>query len=847
MKKKILYVLCVFCVLIFASFLVLKNGISISSVQFDFLKLEQLYIKLDKKLILQAKNISLNLQDTDENSNLKGTDGVLEELIKITKNIDILYMLVEEIDIANFDFKDEHMRIFFKNNDFLIDNNFFILRLSLNKQGENINADIKKLFLKDYNLSIDGNLNIDTRSEFYYLNAKANSHLTDFNASISYKKGLMAYEFKDINTKEFSQIFKELERKITLPKELVWWLANGAKGDFYHIAYLKGFADLNRENYHLDEIESEAFVQNVKIQLDKNMSAILIPELHLKLAKQRLDFNFNQASYEEGNLNASKVYLYDLFNKNIGIALHIQGENLKYDERLNEALKNYGFSLPFYQKSGKIKSNLNLKIGLDESNVLEYNGEFELENAALSLLDFNVSKAFVSLKQNDLSIKNASVKNDFLEANIDANIDLNAKKGEFITQISRLYNDFIDIKNQKINFSLDFAEAVKIFVPDWGLNLNFGNGIEANLNKVAALAPYSSLAQKFGLQNASNLYYKSENSKDFILQIDEAQFKSDFLNADKSPYKNDSFSINNQNDIMKINTKSNLISAVLTKKNKEIHINNLSYIYKKSEDGSFKLEDENINFGGANFGIILEDMNKTLQFDRIEASLNKGILEAKASKNEANFELYYAEDKDLKLSANNMNDEFINTFLQKQAMQGGTFNLNINGSGLDFFQGNFELKNTFAKDLKGINTLVSFIDTVPSLLLFKTPTFNEKGLSFVDGKVVFNRKKDLLNIESISLHGDSVDIFGLGSANLRLDTLDIDLELKTLKSASTAISKVPILNYVILGKDQEISTNLKVDGTFENPKFHTQILTDTLKTPYNLIKNIIQLPANLLN
>ncbi|HHP5566504.1 TPA: hypothetical protein ACSCZV_001479, partial [Campylobacter jejuni] len=28
---------------------------------------------------------------------------------------------------------------------------------------------------------------------------------------------------------------------------------------------------------------------------------------------------------------------------------------------------------------------------------------------------------------------------------------------------------------------------------------------------------------------------------------------------------------------------------------------------------------------------------------------------------------------------------------------------------------------------------------------------------------------------------------------------------------------------------------------------HTEILTDTLKTPFNLIKNIIQLPANLLN
>ena len=847
MKKKILYVLCGFCMLILASFLVLKNGIFISSVQFDFLKLEQLYIKLDKKLILRAKNINLNLQDADEKSNSKELNIVLEEFVKIVKNINILYTLVEEIDIANFDFKDDHIKIFFKNNDFLIDNKLFVLRLNLSKQDKDIKADIKKFLFKDYNLSVEGNLNIDTKSEFYYLNAKANSYLTDFNASISYKKGLMAYEFKDVHTKEFSQIFKKLERKITLPKELVWWLKNGAKGDFYHIVYLKGFVDFAKQNYHLDEIEGEALVQNVEVRLDEKMDAILIPKLHLKLTKQKLDFIFDKANYNGGNLDGSKVYLYDIFNEKIGIALHIQGENLKYDEKLNEALKNYSFSLPFYQKSGKLRSNLDLKVGFKVKDSLEYAGEFRLENANLSLFDSNVSEALINIKQNDLSIKDAKVESDLLNADFNANINLSDKKGVFNIKISKLHNEFIDIENQKVDLNLNFSETLKLYIPEWELDLNFQKGLEFRLNKVSAFVPYSPLFEKFGLKDALNIYYKSENFKDFILQIDEAQFKSDFLVSGKDPYERDSFSISSQNDVMKINTKSNFINAVLTDRNKEIHLNNLTYIYKKDKEKDFKLEEQNIIFGGANFGIILEDMNKTLEFDRIEASLNKGILKAKASKNKANFELYYTDDKDLKLSANNMDDEFINTFLQKQAVRGGVFNLNVNGSGLEFFQGNFELKNTFAKDLKSVNTLISFIDTVPSLLLFKSPTFNKEGLSLIDGKITFNRKKDLFSIESINLHGDSIDIFGLGSANLRLDTLDIDLELKTLKSASTAISKVPILNYVILGKDQEISTNLKINGTLENPKFHTQILTDTLKTPYNLIKNIIKLPSNLLN
>lgn len=846
MKKKILYTLCVFCTFALVLFLVLKNGISISNIQFDFLKLEQLYIKLDKKLILRVKDMSLKSQDSSKDTDSKNADSVLEELLKVAKSISYLHMFVEEIDIANLDFKGDRIRILFKNDDFFVDNKSFLLRLNLYKEGENVNADIKNLWVKDHNLSVEGNLSINTKSEFHHLNARATSHLLDFNASVSYKKGQVSYEFTDVNIRAFSRLLNQVREKMVFPEDLFWWLASGAKGEFYHIEYLKGFADIAKENYYLDDIQGLALVQNVEVRLDDHMSPIEFPNLILKLDKQKLDFGFDKANYNGANLDKSSVYLYNIFNENIGINLHIQSENLKFDQKLSEALKPYGLNLPFYQKSGKIKTDFSLRAGLAASNVLEYSGEFDLESATLSLLDLDVNKALVKLKQDDLSIKNANVKNSFLEAAFNADVNLSSKKGVFAARISRLNNELVDMKDQDVDFNLDFSQAVRFSIPKWGLDLNFQKGLELSLSKVSTLVPYSPLFKKFGLEDASNIHYRSENFKDFVLQIDEARFKSDFLISGKSPYESDSFSINGQNDVVKINTTSNFINATLGKQNKEIHLNNLTYVYKKSEESGLKFEEENVVFDGVNAGIILADMNKTLQFDKIQASLKKGILQAKASKNRADFELYYSPSS-LKLSAKNMDDGFINIFLQKQAVQGGVFNLSVIGNGLEFFQGRFTLKDTFVKDLKGLNTLVSFIDTVPSLLLFKSPTFNEKGLSLIEGNVIFNRKKDLLGVEAINLSGNSVDIFGLGNANLRLGTLDLDLELKTLKSASEAISKVPVLNYVILGKDQEISTHLKIDGTLEDPKFHTQILTDTLKTPFNLIKNIIQLPMNLLD
>ncbi|EMS9534289.1 DUF3971 domain-containing protein, partial [Campylobacter jejuni] len=110
MKKKILYIVVFFVVLILALFIVLKNGIVISSIQFDFLKLEQLYIKLDKKLIVRAKNITINeTQNSEISSQTHSSDNASTEILKITKNLKYLYAFVKEIDIQNLNIKDNHV------------------------------------------------------------------------------------------------------------------------------------------------------------------------------------------------------------------------------------------------------------------------------------------------------------------------------------------------------------------------------------------------------------------------------------------------------------------------------------------------------------------------------------------------------------------------------------------------------------------------------------------------------------------------------------------------------------------------------------------------------------------
>ncbi|TNB54426.1 DUF3971 domain-containing protein [Campylobacter helveticus] len=851
MKKKILYFTLGILGLIFIAFLALKNGISIPSVQFDFLKLEQLYIKMDKKLILRAKNIVVNENNASTNSNETSQTIVSKELIKIAENLKYLYALVEEINIENLTFGEHKAQIYFNGNEFFIDGDLFFLKLSLKHENDELKAQIQKLFLKEYGVDMVGDLSINTKSEFYHLKAGANSSFLDFNTTLSYKEGQLSYKVEDVNIKNIDIITKHTRAKVKLPEELDLWIFKRAKAEFYHLDFLEGFADFARGEYYLDEIKAQGFAKNVSVRLDEKITPIKIPSLKINFSKQKLDLNFAKANYNGANLNGSKVYLYDLLNsKKAGIYLLIKTGGMIFDEKLANALKNYEFSLPFYQKSGKTSGFVELKIGFHKDAKVFYKGNLTLANATLSLADFNLNSALVQFDNGKLNIDANGVSNSFLNANLKANIDLEQKNGVFDTQLTRLYyEDYFDMRNQSVKLLLDFKEAVKLDIPAWNAHLNFSEGLEANLENLKTFMPYFSAAKSVGLSDIKHLRYKSANFVDFNLSIDNASFEKRFLINGKSPYTQDSFEIRSLGGNLTLDSKSNLISASFTPNIKEIHLKNLTFLYEKGEsEKSFALETNphNIKIGGANVGVILLDMNKTLHFERLEASLNKAVLNANASSGKAQITFHKSPQR-LNLVVNNMDDEFLNLFLQKEAFREGVFNAKVEGSGDEFFEGEFEVKNTYVKDLKGINQLVSFVDTVPSLVMFRAPTFNQKGLHIQNGKVLFNRKKDLLSFDAINLEGDSVDLFGLGSANLRLNTLDLNLELKTLKSASDAISKVPILNYVVLGDKQVISTNIKVNGSIDNPKFNTQILTDTLKTPFNLIKNVIKLPMNLFN
>ncbi|MDD2829906.1 MAG: AsmA-like C-terminal domain-containing protein, partial [Sulfuricurvum sp.] len=83
-------------------------------------------------------------------------------------------------------------------------------------------------------------------------------------------------------------------------------------------------------------------------------------------------------------------------------------------------------------------------------------------------------------------------------------------------------------------------------------------------------------------------------------------------------------------------------------------------------------------------------------------------------------------------------------------------------------------------------------------------------------------------------------IDGSGEANIKDDTLNGTLTLKS--DLGSALGKVPVVGYILLGDDGSISTTLNLKGKLSDPIVETGIAKEIVSAPFNILKRTITYP-----
>jgi hypothetical protein len=478
----------------------------------------------------------------------------------------------------------------------------------------------------------------------------------------------------------------------------------------------------------------------------------------------------------------------------------------------------------------------------------------------------NLSKIYPYSKLlKDISIKDGNIS---LRIKDDKNIDFSANVKGLDFPIQRNGNS---IDNLDITGVIQDKD-ISISSDDKSLKVEIRDDINIYLKDLDVLIDSKGKDNKF--TNNMNIYL--DNSK---LKIDESIYQ---LKNAKVTIKKDDISFNalvtgldiplKKNDkkieelsiegiytknLTTINTKNKDLILELKKDYLSVKIDGYDVFYSTQSNEEEK--DRNIDIAGKNSNIFINEKFKVLA-DNYDISIRTDkskFIHLKHKKTDITIK--ESKDKSIDIFSNDISAEFINTIFAKKIFEGGNILFLANGD-INNLNGKVLIQNSNIKDLAILNNLLIFIHTSPALInpflaipsvvgMATNSGFNLTAYKIVNGSLDFNYSKDkeLIDIKKLVTVGNGIDFDGKGKVNLKDMTLNSDIKLVFLKDYSKIVGSIPVINFVLLGNNNRVETQVNIFGSIDNPKISTNLTKDAFSVPMNIAKRILESPGMLFD
>lgn len=425
----------------------------------------------------------------------------------------------------------------------------------------------------------------------------------------------------------------------------------------------------------------------------------------------------------------------------------------------------------------------------------------------------------------------------------------------------------------KLSLNLDFSDpnSINLSIPDLSIEGKIiNNKYTFKINNLSQFYPYSPLMQYIGVKEGNiSLSTSDFNHIDFALNL--SGLTLPLYNKDNQKItqiailgkvSGDNIEASTPNDEIKLNTKDNQTHVTL--KNLDFNLNEffeskipaIEEIFKNSNNAKLtqaQIDDETYFIREKQKyefihhikapKIILESSNPIVTYkdyqiplDNVNLRFRDGRVNADGTYKNGilNFDIIHS---DILVKASNFSGKFIREVLKTKMIQGGLYTL-IGAYKDGSFNGELKVQNTTIKDFVVLQNVINLIDTIPSLIVFKNPNLGVDGYEITKGNILFAINSKYIGFEKIDLIGSSMDVNGNGIIELGSDQLNLNLKISTIKNLTNILSKIPLVGYLILGKDGKISTNVVVNGTLDDPKTQISLAEDAIKAPINILRRV---------
>lgn len=816
----------------------LGQGIDIAHFDLGPARVENLFIKFDQGLIILSDEINIIGSNTSEkNSNL---DNILPYIKKWGH-------LIREIDIRRLFFRDQAVGIAYRNGSFHVRGDKYFIEASITQAKGTFHVDLARFEIIPYKVTLTGKASYTRANDQFLFSGAFETPWVHGSVNISEKDRSIAAE---ISTDQFTDLAAVLGR-FPIDEDIVNWVSDNISAQHYQVKKLHiQFSLEETNNIRPEDISGSAVADSASIRFHQDLEPVQCDTILISFKNDRLSFALDKPTYKDKILDGSKVYIDNIIQGSSKLVVIINTAS-RNDSTIDEILEKYGIYNLAKQQSGLTQAHLELIFALPGFN-LSTKGTFSTGAGEWTIegVPFHTEGATVQLRNNLITIQQANILyKDILRTGITGEIDISSFRANLQADLDSVNlkagdTPIINASDLEIPMTIDYGkESVLINLKE--LNTSFTlnkDSKEIDINSLKAVSPFVPFLQNLQYTEG-NLQITTQNMANFEFN-GTIGIPNEYLSHEGVPinlFKFDgtispgstTLSLNNNSIIASITDKIsvNLQDILVTVDTNKLSSNDAPQLplpmHIEGKSSRIRLKKGDL----LTKDFLFKSNGSDMEF---VADLEEGKIHFHQTPQRISF---VGKDLDAQLAE---------SFIQSADMENGKLNVTVNGNEKGY-NGYLEIKNVLIRDYLIMNNLLAFLNAIPALATFSSPGFDGDGYQINDSAILFDLQDKLLTIRQLRTDGTTVDCEAHGWIDFNDRTLNIKMELITLKDYSKILDNIPLVGYAILGKDGSLSTSLDIKGNLDDPEIKTYLTQDILMTPFNIIKRTIKWPFKVFD
>lgn len=827
----------------------------LAGIKFDTFKVadynvDGLYIKLDKKLILKADNVIIPQRKSDPS---------FENIPETLEHVKYILTFFDSIALKNIMFNNNTMSINFKDDFLELSSKDYEIIGSVRREGNMLKATIPLLSLKEHNLTMSGKFIYDLHEEI--LSTEGFFRLYDasgrFNASKDGNKidfGLDSDTFTDL---------KSIIDKFDLEEGVRSWVVDKVKADNYKLLSLTGKGTVENGTFKMDfdALNGEVLFSDTQIHFKEKLPPVLAPSFILNYHNGGLYFDLNDPTYEGISLNGSKVTILNLLNPHTNLKLKIRA-NTAFDNKIKNLLKAYDLVFPLQQESGTANvlfmADISLKNKYQDFFV---NVNFDKSKIWLEKVKLAIEKGIVQYKNGEIIFKNVYLKDMLYEGKLHGKIELEKKKADFVfdaksIELGEKQKIFFVLKDQTLPFTLKYEKNIEVKIPKLSMRLsNDANETSIQFNDLNKIKPY--LPDPGPLEDGGKVAILTKDFKTYTFQ-GILKRKSCFLYEKDDQCKTrvpfEGKVTPNDMDFYAFNKR-----FYYNKANSRIKLTNLNFDLEKflmiEEEKEKSVETKKKDEAKEAKSLIILGKNSQLRYGDhslvtdsydVEVKSNGDIKAIGSSSGDI---VKFSKKKDIfSIQALRIQDKALHPLIDFKGLHDGRYTLKLSGDPEKTMKGEIIVEGGMMKDFKAYNNTLAFINTIPALASLQNPGYSVEGFTIEKGLAEYRViKQDKIIFDSIYIKGTSATIAGTGEIDLQKKTIELNLAIQSARELGKLVGSLPLVGYILMGKDKSMTFGLQITGTLDDPKVKTSAGGDIFSLPLKILKRALESPEHIIN